>query len=259
MTDVKTSPPLAWVTGASTGIGAATAIALAQSGWDVVVTARGQEKLEQMGKLGSEFKGRIIPLQGDVTDKDGIKALVETIETRVGPIQLAVLNAGSYTPEDLQTFNSENFEAQIRLNLLGTAYCVEALLPRFIGRRKGHLAIVSSVAGYRGLPRSLGYGASKAALINFAEGLAIMGRDFGIKVQVVTPGFVRTPLTAKNDFNMPFLIDAGEAALRIVNGLGTNTFEIAFPRRFVLLLKLLGLLPDRLYQAIVRTATRART
>ena len=256
MTDARSTNPLAWVTGASTGIGAATAIALAQSGWDVVVTARGQEKLEQMGKLGSEFKGRIIPLQGDVTDKEAISAVVAEIESRIGPIQLAVLNAGSYVSENLDTFKSEEFESQVRLNLIGTAYCVEALLPRFISRRKGHLAIVSSVAGYRGLPHSLGYGASKAALINFAESLAIMGKEFGIKVQVVNPGFVRTPLTAKNDFTMPFLMDAGVAAMRIVNGLGTNKFEIAFPRRFAFILKTLGMLPDRLYFAIVRLAKK---
>ncbi|MDE1153417.1 MAG: SDR family NAD(P)-dependent oxidoreductase [Micavibrio sp.] len=249
--------PLAWVTGASTGIGAATAIALAQQGWDVIITARSHDKLANMGKLASEFKGRIIPLQGDVTDKDAMQALVADIETRYGPIDMAVLNAGSYISENLDTFKSDDFISQVSLNLFGTVFCVEALLPRFISRHKGHIAIVSSVAGYRGLPHSLGYGSSKAALINFAESLAIMGKAYGIKVQIINPGFVRTPLTAKNKFKMPFLIDAGEAAKRITDGLKTNRFEIAFPRRFAFLLKLLGLLPDRMYQAIARKATKA--
>ena len=258
MADAPIKNPIAWITGASTGIGAATAIALAQEGWDVVITARSKDGLAHMGKLGAEFKGRIIPLQGDITDKPGIKAVVDKIESSIGPIGLAILNAGSYVSEPLETFNSDNFAAQVNLNLTGTAHCVEALLPHFIRRHKGHLAIVSSVAGYRGLPYSLGYGASKAGLINFAEALAIMGREHGIKVQVINPGFVRTPLTAKNDFPMPFLMDAGDAAARIVKGISSRRFEITFPRRFAFLLKLLGLLPDRAYQAAARLAMKKK-
>ena len=247
---------LAWITGASTGIGASTAIALAQDGWDVVMTARSKDKLEQMAKLSSEFKGRLIPLQGDVTHKDGMKQAVETIEKNYGHIDLAILNAGAYIPEELWSFKSEDFVSQIQLNLFGTVFCIEALLPSFIKRHAGHIAIVASVAGYRGLPRSLGYGSSKAALIHLAEALAIMGQPYGIKVQIINPGFVKTPLTDKNDFPMPFLIDSGEAAKRIVNGLKTNKFEITFPTRFAYLLKAVGLLPDRVYFAIARKFMR---
>lgn len=247
---------IAWVTGASTGIGASTALALAQDGWDVVMTARSKDKLDQLAKLSGEFKGKLIPLQGDVTHKDGMKAAVETIEKNYGPIDLAILNAGVYIPEDLGDFKSENFISQVQLNLFGTVFCIEALLPSFIRRHAGHIAIVASVAGYRGLPRSLGYGSSKAALIHLAEALAIMGKPYGIKTQIINPGFVKTPLTDKNDFPMPFLIDSGEAAKRIVNGLKTKKFEITFPTRFSYLLKAIGLLPDRMYFAIVRKAMR---
>jgi NAD(P)-dependent dehydrogenase (short-subunit alcohol dehydrogenase family) len=245
---------LAWITGASTGIGAATSIALAQDGWDVVMTARSGDKLANLEKLSGEFKGKLIAAPGDVTDREGIRRLVQDIEEKHGEIDMAMLNAGSYIPEDLDSFKSGNFTAQVELNLFGTVYCLEALLPRFMARKRGHLALVASVAGYRGLPRSLGYGASKAALIHLAEALAIMGQPKGIKVQVINPGFVKTPLTDRNDFYMPFLIDSGEAAKRIVYGLKSNRFEITFPRRFSWLLKTLGLLPDRLYFAIVRNA-----
>ena len=247
---------IAWVTGASTGIGASTALALAQDGWDVVMTARSKDKLEQMAKLSGEFKGRLIPLQGDVTHKDGMKTAVETIEKNYGPVDLAILNAGVYIPEELWTFKSEDFISQVQLNLFGTVFCIEALLPSFIKRHSGHIAIVASVAGYRGLPRSLGYGSSKAALIHLSEALAIMGKRYGIKVQVINPGFVKTPLTDKNDFPMPFLIDSGVAAQRIVDGLKSNKFEITFPTRFAYLLKAIGLLPDRWYFAIARRAMR---
>lgn len=247
---------LCWITGASTGIGAATALALAREGWDVVMTARSTDKLEQIAKLSSEFKGRLIPLPGDVTHKDGMKSAVDTIEKNYGPIDLAILNAGVYVPEDLGGFSSEKFISQVQINLFGAVFCLEALLPHFIRRHAGHIALVGSVIGYRGLPRSLGYGASKSALIHLAESLAIMGQTYGIKVQVINPGFVRTPMTDKNDFMMPFLIDSGEAAQRIVDGLKTSAFEIHFPKRFSLLLKAAGLLPDRLYFAIARNALR---
>src|SRR5471032_943930 len=111
---------LAWITGASTGIGAATAIALAQEGWDVVLTARSQDKLAQLTKLAGEFKGRLIPKPGDVTDKEGMRALVDDIERNLGPIDLAILNAGSYIPEDLKSFKGEDFISQVQLNLFGT-------------------------------------------------------------------------------------------------------------------------------------------
>jgi NAD(P)-dependent dehydrogenase (short-subunit alcohol dehydrogenase family) len=244
---------LAWITGASTGIGAATAIALAQEGWDVVATARSQDKLEQLAKLSHEFKGRLLPMPGDVTDKQAMAALVAEVEERLGPIELAMLNAGNYIPEELATFNSDEFISQVQLNLFGAVLCLEPLLPRLLKRGRGHIALVASVAGYRGLPRSLGYGSSKAAMIHLAEALAVMGAPKGLKVQVINPGFVKTPLTDKNDFKMPFLIDTGEAARAIMAGLKSDRFEIFFPKRFGYILKTLGLLPDKLYFAAVRS------
>jgi NAD(P)-dependent dehydrogenase (short-subunit alcohol dehydrogenase family) len=179
MTKTQTTK-IAWVTGASTGIGAAISLDLARDGWTVIATARSHDKLERLASLSSELDGRIIAMPADVTNPASIKSIIDTIESQIGPLHLAILNAGTYTPEDLKTFKAENFKTQIALNLNAIADCLECLLPPMLGRKRGHIAFVSSVAGYRGLPNSLGYGASKAGLINLAEATAIMGKAHGL-------------------------------------------------------------------------------
>ncbi len=240
-----------WVTGASQGIGEATAIKLAAEGHTVAISARSEDKLKEIASSHESIHA--YPL--DITDEDACKTVTSAIEKDLGPIDIALLNAGSYKPETLGSFDPETFKWQMDLNVNGTVNCFAPLLPKFIERKSGHIAIVSSVAGYRGLPKSLGYGTSKAALIHLADAMAIMGRHHGLKVQVINPGFVKTPLTDKNDFPMPFLMEVDEAADRIVKGLKSNRFEITFPRRFAYMLKTIGLLPDRLYQAMVGKAT----
>jgi short-subunit dehydrogenase len=244
MTDKK----IAWVTGASTGIGAATALRLAKDGWIVAATARSANTLRDMAASAARFSGSIKPYPGDVTDAAAMRSVVDAVESELGPVSLAVLNAGTYLPDTLENFTADNLKAQFNINVFGTANCLEPVLNRYKSRNRGHVAIVASVAGYRGLPRSISYGATKAALINMTEALAAECEGTGIKVQIVNPGFIKTPLTDKNDFHMPMLMDVDVAADRLVRGLESARFEIAFPIAFSLITRMFGMfVPDRLY------------
>lgn len=237
----------AWVTGASSGIGEHVALALAAEGWNVLASARRVEPLVALAER-AVGPGRIIPVPLDITDADGVKAALATH----GPIALAVLNAGTYQPDAAKDLDPATFARTIDVNLIGTVNCLAAILPGMITAKRGQVAIVSSVAGYRGLPRSLAYGASKAALNNMTESLKLDVERYGIKVQLVCPGFIKTPLTDKNDFPMPFLMPVERAAARLVAGLKGNGFQITFPRRFTWLLLLLRRFPDALYFMMVR-------
>lgn len=243
---------LAWVTGASTGIGRAAALRLAQRGWDVAVTSRSAERLEELSENLSAFKGRIFPYPGDVTDFAAMCAVVEKIEADHGPIDLALLNAGGNFPDRPGRFSVEQFRKTFDLNVYGTVHCLEPVWERFQARQSGHVAIVGSVAGFRGLPQALSYCPSKAALINLAECLALDGAPYGIKVQVINPGFVKTPLTDKNKFPMPMLMDVNAAADVLVKGLASSRFEINFPWPFVYAVKLMGMLPNRTYLWLIK-------
>ncbi len=245
------SQKTAWITGASSGIGAAAAKRLAADGWRVAITARSEDKLNALAAENDLLKA----YAGDVTDLAQMKDIVRRIELDLGHIDLVILNAGTYKHDVMSAFSAENFAHHLDINLQGVANGLEAVLPPMLERQSGHIALVASVAGYRGLPRSLSYGATKAALINMAEALAIEMLDKGIKVQVINPGFIKTPLTDKNDFPMPMLMDVDEAADKLVKGLSSNKFEITFPWAFAFLLKLAGLLPDKLYFRLVKKAT----
>ncbi len=246
--------PCVWITGASSGIGRAVALKFSAAGWSVAASARGSDALE---KLATEDpNGNIRPAPVDITDPAAVARTVEEIETDIGEISLAILNAGIYLPVHAQNFSAEAFRRSFDLNLMGTVHCLDAWLPKATARRRGQVALVSSVAGYRGLGSAAAYGASKAALINMAEALKIDLADHGIKVQVVTPGFVKTPATDTNPFPMPFLISSKEAGERIYRGLMSEHFEVTFPRRFTYLLKIGRCLPYSLYFRLARR-TRA--
>lgn len=240
-----------WITGASTGIGRAVALRLARSGRVVVASARSADALAALTRENTA-PGRVEALALDVTDAAAVAAAVERIEATIAPIALALLNAGSHRPVYADKFDAADFRALAELNLFGTVNCLAALLPRFIARGAGQIAIVASVAGYSGLPTASAYGMTKAGLINMAEALQPELAAHGIKLQIVNPGFVRTPLTDRNEFAMPFLIEPEDAAAAIERGLASGRFEIAFPKRFALLMKLLRLLPYRLFFAITR-------
>lgn len=244
-----------WIAGGSTGIGAETALQMARDkGWCVAVTARSEDKLKA---LAGEAEN-IHPYPGDVTKPKDMNDIVTAIEADHGPIDLALLNAGTYFRDEEAEFTAKTFKKTFDVNVQGMANCLEPILQVFEKRGAGHIAIVASVAGFRGLPKSLAYGPSKAALINLAEALYMDYTPKGLKVQVVNPGFVRTPLTDKNDFDMPMMMEVEDAAAALICGLESNRFEIIFPWAFVWITKCIGLLPGKLYLKLVEKITAGR-
>jgi len=238
-----------WITGASSGLGAALANRLARDGQTVALSARNAEKLEALaGKCAGPGSLRPVPL--DIQDSEAACAAVARIEAELGPIGQAVLNAGTHQPVDPRNLKVEDFRKLVEVNLMGTVHCLAAVLPPMLARKRGRIAIVASVAGYRGLPTAAAYGMTKAGLINLAEALRVELAPSGIVVQVVNPGFVRTPLTDQNPFPMPFLMEPEDAAEAFFKGLRSDRFEIAFPRRFVWIMKLLRCLPAPLAFAV---------
>ena len=238
-----------WITGASSGIGRALALKLARDGRKVAVSARSAEAL---AGLAAE-NPNIVPWPLDTTDASACEAAVAGIEAAHGAIALAVLNAGTHTPTPVTNFKVSDARRLVDINLMGT---INALAP-LLARRTKHIAVVASVAGYSGLPTAAIYGATKAALINMCEALKPECDTLGIKLQLVDPGFVKTPLTDKNEFPMPFLMELDDAVAAFARGLESDRFEIVFPRRFALILKFLRILPYGLYFRIVRRMTGA--
>ncbi|MCP8688605.1 SDR family NAD(P)-dependent oxidoreductase [Marinobacterium sedimentorum] len=253
----KTDWSVVWITGASTGIGAALALELARGGCTVAISARGTAALEDLAHQAKGLAGELWPYPLDVTDAAACVATLEQIEAERGAVTLAVLNAGSHRALTLNEFEVAAFESLMRLNYMGVVNVALPLLERMRRRRSGQMAITASLAGYRGLPTASAYGASKAALINFAEALEFDLKGTGIALSLINPGFVRTPLTDRNTFPMPFLLEPDDAAQRIIRGLRQRRFEIAFPWRFVFALKLFRLLPYWLYFPLVRRITRS--
>jgi NAD(P)-dependent dehydrogenase (short-subunit alcohol dehydrogenase family) len=235
------------------GIGEALARRLARDGSEVIASARSADRLQA---LATASGGQIVAWPLDITDHAAVQAEVARIEAERGAIDVAVLNAGTHQPVSAADFTTAGLRALLEINVMGAAACLEALMPRMIARGRGRIAVVASVAGYRGLPTGAYYGASKAALINLTESLKFDLDRAGVTIQIVDPGFVKTPLTDKNEFPMPFLITAEAAADLIAAGLRSGRFEIAFPRVFVALLKLLRILPYRLYFPLVARSTR---
>ncbi len=250
---VRPADGAAWITGASEGIGRATAMRLCTEGWKVYATARSVPDLEAL-KHGAQGSGEIVPAPGDVTDPSAMTKIVAEI-ARDQPLALAILNAGVYVPMRAETFRAATARIMLDVNLGGVANGLEPVLAHMIARRSGHVAITASVAGYRGLPNSAVYSATKAGLIAMAEALAMDLVDLDVRISVINPGFVKTEATSVNAFEMPFLMTPDEAAKRIVDGLKRPGFEIVFPRRFAFLLRLLGALPNRAYIAAVRRMT----
>jgi len=240
----------AWIAGASSGIGRALALRLAQAGWTVVASARRTDLLQALAAEAPQC--RILPLSLDVTDRAATRAGLAWIEDTLGPPALVVAAAGVYEPIEAERFDAARFRATIELNVMGTAHLLEAVMPVMMRRRGGRIAVVASVAGYRGLPTAAAYGASKAALINLCESLKPDLDRHGVRLNLVAPGFVRTRLTERNNFPMPHLMDVEDAAEALYRGLRGRRFEITFPKRFTWQLKLLRIMPYALFFPLLR-------
>ena len=229
---------------------------MARDGWRVAASARRADELEKLAAESATLPGSIDPYPLDVTDCAAVASAVDAIERACGPIEIAVLNAGTHEPTPAAAFSTAALRRLLEINVMGVANGLEAILPRMIGRASGRVAIVASIAGYGGLPNASAYGASKAALINMAEAMRPELSQKGVVLQIVNPGFVETPLTDRNDFAMPFLISAEKAADAIGRGLKSDRFEIAFPAIFVRLMKLLRILPYGLYFRLTKRLVR---
>ncbi len=247
---------VAWITGASQGIGEALALLLAKQGMRVVVSARNGEKLEELHQQAKDLTGEIIPLTLDILDRLSVESAVRGIVEQYGSIDLAVLNAGNFIPMDGRVFRAETVQQHMDLNVMGTSYCLEPLIELMREQGSGQIAINASLSGYRGLPMASAYGASKAALINMAECLHLELKSSGIDVRLINPGFVKTPLTDKNTFHMPFLVSSEQAARSIAQGLKRKGFEIRFPFVFARIMGLLRVIPYRLYFFLVGKQVR---
>ncbi|MGO9673470.1 MAG: SDR family NAD(P)-dependent oxidoreductase [Methylocella sp.] len=244
---------VAFVTGASSGIGRAVALELARRGFTVAASARRVGELDALAAQNP----RIFAFPGDVAERADMAAIIAGVEAAHGPIALAFLNAGVYFPGERDGFDVEVAWRTFEVNVGGAINCLGPLLAAMKARARGQIAITSSLAGYGGIPGSLAYGASKAALIYIAEVLRMIHESAGLTVQIVNPGFVETPMTAPNtDFDMPFIKSPEAAAKIICDGFEKGGFEIVFPRRLAYVFKAARLLPYALLFPLMRRATR---
>lgn len=249
------SDGIAWITGASSGLGYHVAKKLAAAGWTVAATARGSDSLQDLAAECAPLSGHVIPMHGDVTDQSAMSDIVAELISNHGGIALIILNAGIYLPLRANELKLSDFDKSFAVNLNGVTNCLVPCLDHMRGAKRGQIAIVSSVAGFSGLPTSAAYGATKAGLTNLAESLKFDLDLLNIHIQIVHPGFIDTPATKTNPFPMPFLMTVEQAAARLVVGLSSNGFEITFPRRFTWGLKLINLLPYPAYFWLVKIAT----
>ncbi len=242
-----------WITGASTGIGKALAIKFSQNGWKVAISARREALLNE---IASENKN-IFAFPFDVTDKEKCNSTFNLIKNKFDNINLCVFSTGTWDPKKEKEIDVEQIENVMKINFFGTLNCIKSVESYFKTRGYGQISIVSSIAGYRGLPNSTGYGPSKSALNNLAESLYFDFKRHGVRVSLISPGFIKTPMTDKNDFKMPFLKSPEFAAEKIYNGLvNSKSFEIDFPKQLTITLKFLKILPIKLYFKIVERMTK---
>jgi NADP-dependent 3-hydroxy acid dehydrogenase YdfG len=246
---------VAWITGASSGIGRGVALELARRGWTVAASARRQAELEALALEAVGLPGRIIAHSCDVTDAEALKQAHRTIRGAHGSVALAFFNAGVAPYVRAPDLDVAAFRQAVDVNIMGVVNGVAAVMPAMAAQGFGQIAVNASIAGYGGLPKSAAYGATKAALINMCEALKFDCDNLGLIMQLVNPGFVETPLTGKNDFPMPFIMKNEDAARRVCDGFAGGGFEITFPRRFAYLLKAVNLLPYPLYFAVVGRLT----
>ena len=242
-----------WITGASSGIGKSLALKFANEGWQVAASARRENLLNQL----SESNQNISPFPLDVTSRENCEEIFEKIKNKFESIDTCFFSTGTWNPRKERDIDVEQIEDVFKVNFFGTLNCIKAVEMYFKEKKNGNISIVSSIAGYRGLPNSTGYGASKAALNNLAESLYFDFGRYNVRVSLISPGFIKTPMTDKNQFKMPFLKTPEFAAEKIYNGLiNGSSFEIDFPKELTLILKFLKILPDSVYFKLIRKLTK---
>ncbi len=234
-----------WITGASSGIGEACAREFVGRGAKVAVSARNAKSLDAL--VHELDSSRVLPLPLDVTQCDAMHQAVEAVRKHFGGLDTAFFNAGTWEPTEIDRFDSRNFEKTMAVNFQGMVNGIEAVLPALKASARPHLVGMSSAVAFRGIPRAEAYCASKAAVRSMLQALRCSLYPLGIPVTCVLPGFVRSPLTAKNDFHMPFLMETDDAAKRIADGIAAYKHEIRFPKPLILMMRIMALLPDSLY------------
>lgn len=239
--------PVALVTGASSGLGRGLAARAAREGWDVALLARREELLQEVAAEVRDLGRRAAVLPCDVSEKGSVHGAVEACRSELGPPELVVANAGVSHMTRPESLRSEEVERVLRINYLGAVYLVEAVLPEMLERDRGHLVAVASLAGVGGLPLTAAYSASKGAMINFFESLRIDLRATGVDVTVVTPGYVRTPMTDRHSRRPPFLLELDDAVERIWKGIEARKLRVAFPAPLAALVWIMQIAPRRLY------------
>jgi len=238
-----------WITGGSSGIGFATAKYFLKNNWIVIISSSNIEKLTNAKNkiINKDNIENLHTINCNITDKNEVKKTISYIENEIGNINIALLNAAAYSPNQNQEFDIKNYELLIDVNIKGTLYCIDEL-KEVMKKRENTIAIVSSPIGYRGWPTSGAYGMTKAAQLNLSESLFFDFKKIGIKMRVINPGFIDTEATRLNSFKMPFLKSAEFAAEKIYNGLVyKKSFEIFFPFLIIFFVKILRILPYRLY------------
>ena len=242
-----------WITGGSTGIGKALAIKFASKGWNVAVSARRTELLNELSNIYENISA--FPL--DVTDKKKCTEVFDEIKNKFENIDICFFSTGTWNPKKEKDIDIEQIEEVFRVNFFGTLNSIKAVEQYFKDKKSGIITIVSSIAGYRGLPNSTGYGPSKSALNNLTESLYFDFKRSNVRICLVSPGFIKTPMTDKNNFKMPFLKTPEYAADQIYDGLvNKNIFEIHFPKILTIILKLFSFLPSKIYFGLVGKLTK---
>ena len=242
-----------WITGGSTGIGKALAIKFASNGWNVAISARRENLLQEI----SDNNENIFSYPLDVTNKSQCKEVFNKIKSKFQNVDICFFSTGTWNPKKEKDIDVEQIEDVFKVNFFGTLNSIKAVEEYFKNKQDGIITIVSSIAGYRGLPNSTGYGPSKSALNNLAESLYFDFKRSNVRVCLVSPGFIKTPMTDKNDFKMPFLKTTEYAANKIYDGLiNKKNFEIHFPKSLTLILKLFSFLPSKLYFGLIGKMTK---
>jgi short-subunit dehydrogenase len=231
-------------------------LALAAKGWRVAVSARRQDLLDE---VVAQNPAQIFAYPCDITQANQVYGVVAQILTNHGHIDLALLNAGAYYPDQVRSLDIDHVKQQFDVNVFGTVVCLQAVLPHMLQCNQGHVALMASVAGFNGLPKAFSYSATKAAIINMGETLKVELANTNIKVQIISPGFIETPATAQNTFKMPGLMKVEDAAQALIKGLQSNCFEVLFPKGFTWLMRVLNILPYSWYFAIMKRVTKAST